>query len=102
MSIVPILTAAKLLKILKRAGFVVSRIKGSHYFLEHPITKGIIEIIIISPPSEPSDLGRFFSYSAYLPKLSYAHDREHRKVLSGYGLGALRCSLTRILSVPYN
>jgi len=39
MSIVPILTAAKLLKILKRAGFVVSRIKGSHYFLEHPITK---------------------------------------------------------------
>lgn len=44
MSIVPILTAVKLLKILKGAGFLILRIKGSHYFLEHPITKRVTSI----------------------------------------------------------
>ncbi|MEK7071952.1 MAG: type II toxin-antitoxin system HicA family toxin [Patescibacteria group bacterium] len=44
MSIVPILTAVKLLRILKKAGFLVLRIKGSHYFLEHPITKKFTSI----------------------------------------------------------
>jgi predicted RNA binding protein YcfA (HicA-like mRNA interferase family) len=44
MSIIPILTAVKLLKILKRAGFAISRIKGSHYFLENPITKKMTSI----------------------------------------------------------
>ncbi len=44
MSIIPILTAVKLLKILKKAGFVISRIKGSHYFLENSITKKVTSI----------------------------------------------------------
>jgi predicted RNA binding protein YcfA (HicA-like mRNA interferase family) len=44
MSIVPILTAVRLLRILKKAGFVVLRTKGSHYLLEHPITKKITTI----------------------------------------------------------
>lgn len=44
MSIIPILTAVKLFKILKKAGFVILRIKGSHYFLEHPITRKVTSI----------------------------------------------------------
>lgn len=44
MSIVPILTAIRLLRILKKAGFVVLRTKGSHYFLEHPITRRVTNI----------------------------------------------------------
>ena len=44
MSIIPILTAVKLLRILKKAGFLVLRIKGSHYFLEHPITRRVTSI----------------------------------------------------------
>ena len=32
----PSLTGKKLLSILKKAGFVVIRVKGSHHFLRHP------------------------------------------------------------------
>lgn len=39
MSIVPIISARKLLLILLRAGFQILRQKGSHIRLMHPITK---------------------------------------------------------------
>jgi predicted RNA binding protein YcfA (HicA-like mRNA interferase family) len=32
----PVLTPAKVLRALQRAGFYVHHIKGSHYFLKHP------------------------------------------------------------------
>ena len=36
MTVVPSLSGKKLLAALKKAGFEVLRIKGSHYFLRHP------------------------------------------------------------------
>ena len=36
MSIYPSLTGKQILKALKKAGFDIKRIKGSHYFMEHP------------------------------------------------------------------
>ena len=39
MSIIPALTATKVIRALKRAGFVEDRQKGSHLILIHPITR---------------------------------------------------------------
>ena len=39
MSIIPALTAKKIIRALKRAGFIEDRQKGSHVILLHPITK---------------------------------------------------------------
>ena len=36
MTIVPSLTGKKLLSVLKKAGFQILRVKGSHHFLHHP------------------------------------------------------------------
>ena len=36
MTIIPSLTGKKLLSVLKKAGFQILRIKGSHHFLHHP------------------------------------------------------------------
>ncbi|MBE2233097.1 MAG: type II toxin-antitoxin system HicA family toxin [Anaerolinea sp.] len=36
MSTFPSLTASKLIKALRKLGFEVIRIKGSHHFLQHP------------------------------------------------------------------
>lgn len=36
MSILPSVTGNRLIKALKKIGFVVIRIKGSHHFLQHP------------------------------------------------------------------
>ena len=36
MTIVPSLTGKKLLSVLKKAGFEILRVKGSHHFLHHP------------------------------------------------------------------
>ncbi len=36
MTTIPSLTGKELLSILKKAGFVVLRVKGSHHFLHHP------------------------------------------------------------------
>ena len=36
MTTVPSLTGRKLLSALKRAGFEVPRVKGSHHFVQHP------------------------------------------------------------------
>lgn len=36
MTSVPSLTGKELLSVLKKAGFVVLRVKGSHHFLHHP------------------------------------------------------------------
>jgi len=36
MTIIPSLTGKKLLSVLKKAGFEILRVKGSHYFLHHP------------------------------------------------------------------
>lgn len=36
MTILPSLTGKKVLSILKKAGFEILRIKGSHHFLQHP------------------------------------------------------------------
>lgn len=39
MSIVPMMSAARMVTILLKAGFKIARQKGSHVRLEHPITK---------------------------------------------------------------
>ncbi len=39
MSIIPALTATKVIRALKRAGFVEDRQRGSHMILIHPTTK---------------------------------------------------------------
>jgi len=39
MSIIPIVTATRLLFALKKAGFIVLRQKGSHIRLWHPVTR---------------------------------------------------------------
>ena len=44
MSIIPILTPARMLAILLKAGFKVIRQKGSHIRLAHPITGGATTI----------------------------------------------------------
>lgn len=36
MTSIPSLTGKELLSILKKAGFVLLRVKGSHHFLRHP------------------------------------------------------------------
>jgi len=36
MTSVPGLTGKKLLSVLKKAGFVLLRVKGSHHFIHHP------------------------------------------------------------------
>ena len=36
MTIIPSLTGKKLLSVLKKAGFEILRVKGSHHFLHHP------------------------------------------------------------------
>lgn len=36
MSNIPALTGKRIIKALKKAGFTVLRIKGSHHFLSHP------------------------------------------------------------------
>lgn len=36
MTLLPALTGKELLSVLKKAGFEVIRIKGSHHFIQHP------------------------------------------------------------------
>lgn len=50
----PILTARKLIKILKKDGFRLARIEGSHNIFYHSIKKAIVSI----PVHKGSDLGR--------------------------------------------
>jgi len=51
---IPVLTARKLIKILKKDGFVLSRTEGSHNIFYHKIKK----IIISVPIHSGKDLGK--------------------------------------------
>jgi predicted RNA binding protein YcfA (HicA-like mRNA interferase family) len=42
MSTFPSLTAPKLIKALHKLGFELTRIKGSHHFLQHPDGRGTV------------------------------------------------------------
>ena len=55
----PILTARKLIKILKKDGFRLARIEGSHNIFYNPIKKIIVSI----PVHKGSDLGRGITLS---------------------------------------
>jgi predicted RNA binding protein YcfA (HicA-like mRNA interferase family) len=49
----PSLTGRKLIAALKRAGFTVVRIKGSHYYLQHPDGRATVV-----PVHAGEDIGR--------------------------------------------
>jgi predicted RNA binding protein YcfA (HicA-like mRNA interferase family) len=51
---IPVLTARKLIKILKKDGFRLSRVEGSHNIFYHSIKKVIVSV----PVHKGSDLGR--------------------------------------------
>ena len=51
---IPILNARKLVKILKKDGFKLSRIEGSHNIFYHSIKKVIVSV----PVHKGNDLGR--------------------------------------------
>lgn len=51
MSILPILTAREMIAALLRAGFVVSRQKGSHVWLKHPHTGKVTSV-----PNHPGEM----------------------------------------------
>ncbi len=53
MSIVPIVSIARMVAVLLAAGFKVLRQKGSHRFFQHPITKKVTMVAI-----HPGDLNR--------------------------------------------
>lgn len=50
----PILNARKLIKILKKDGFKLSRTEGSHNIFYHPVKKLIVSV----PVHKGNDLGR--------------------------------------------
>lgn len=56
---IPILNARKLIKILKKDGFRLSRIEGSHSIFYHPIKKVIVSV----PVHKGNDLGRGITMS---------------------------------------
>ena len=41
---IPSLTPKKIIKILKENGFVLKRIKGSHYIFYHPVSHRIVTV----------------------------------------------------------
>jgi predicted RNA binding protein YcfA (HicA-like mRNA interferase family) len=51
---VPIITARKLIKVLKKAGFVLDHSQGSHYIFYHPKKK----IAVPVPVHAGKDLGK--------------------------------------------
>jgi len=53
MSRLPTLTARQVLQALKRGGFASSHQRGSHLYLEHPVTKCSTTV-----PMHPGDLRR--------------------------------------------
>ena len=54
MSKLPVLTAAKLIKILQKQGFIFKRSSGSHQTFFHPETRRIVTI----PVHRGKDLGK--------------------------------------------
>ena len=54
MSNIPVITARKLIKLLRKNGFVHSRTEGSHQIFFHPGNKRIISV----PVHAGKDLGR--------------------------------------------
>lgn len=54
MSKLPILTAAKLIKILTKQGFIFKRSSGSHQVYFHPISRRLVSI----PVHRGKDLGK--------------------------------------------
>jgi len=54
MSKIPTLTARKLIKVLKKKGFIHDRTQGSHYIFYHPQKK----ITVSVPVHKGRDLGR--------------------------------------------
>lgn len=53
MSVIPVVSAARLLAALLKAGFKILRQKGSHIRIAHPITKKVTTV-----PLHAGDLGR--------------------------------------------
>ena len=53
MSIVPVVSIARMVAVLLAAGFKVLRQKGSHRFFQHPITKRVTMVAM-----HPGDLNR--------------------------------------------
>jgi len=54
MSRIPTLTARKLIKILKKDGFIYDHASGSHHIFYHPLKK----IAVSVPVHQDRDLGR--------------------------------------------
>lgn len=51
---IPAVSARKLIKVLKKDGFILDHIRGSHYIFFHPIKKVVISV----PIHSSHDLGK--------------------------------------------
>ena len=71
----PTVNARKLIKVLKRSGFVLSRTEGSHHIFYHPKKK----IPVSVPVHKGRDLGRGLTKS--LLKTAEISDKEFLKLV---------------------
>ena len=53
-----LVTPKELLKVLKKDGWYVDRIRGSHHILKHPVKEGLVTIPLHSQDLKPKTLSK--------------------------------------------